>query len=53
MKGAAGGRDSRRGSKDDFLIKDRGHHRGERETFEHNKLISSNRKDNGSGGQVW
>ena len=56
MKGAAAGRDSRWGSTDDHITKDRDHRTGGRENFDRtklNKLISSNRKDKESGGQVW
>ena len=56
MKGAAGGRDSRWGSKDDHMMKDRDHRRGERENFDRtklNKFISNTRRDKGSVGQVW
>ena len=55
MKGAAGGRDSRRGFKDDHMTKDRDHCTRERENFDRtklNKFNSSTRKDKGSGGQV-
>ena len=56
MKGAAGRRDSRRGSKDDHMMKDRDHRRGERKHFDRtklNKFISNTRKDKGNVGQVW
>ena len=56
MKGAAGGRDSRWGSTDDHMMKDRDHRRGERENFDRtklNKFISNTRKDKGNVGQVW
>ena len=56
MKGAAGGRDSRRGSKDDHMMKDRDHRSGERKNFDRtklNKFISNTRRDKGSVGQVW
>ena len=50
------GRDSRQSSKDDHMIKDRDDYWREREKFDRTKLskfIISNRKDKGSGGQVW
>ena len=46
-------RDSRRGSKDDYSLKDR-ENRRERERFDQSKLKSlMSKKDKASSGQVW